>query len=840
MDAKGSFFIWSVPLILSRISLAEEPQLSEAGLLGQGDLKALSIFPPRVEIRGADRLATLVVTGAYSSGGARDLTQEAVLSVSDSAVAAVDPQGILRPLRDGAAELVASVGGIQARAPLVVSHTSADLPINFSNDIVPIFSKNGCNAGGCHGKSGGQNGFQLSLFGYTPAFDFAAITMESRGRRVFPAAPEHSLLLRKATGSVPHGGGQRFPVDSPDYRLLHRWMRSGMPFGKPDDPVVERISVYPRFRALAPGGRQQLAVTAFYSDGKAEDVTQRAQFTPGEADYLHVSASGLVAVSDLPGQGTVMARYKGHVALFRAMIPSGLDISRLPFPPEESFIDHHVFERLKVLGIPPSGLCLDSEFLRRASLDVCGALPSATEAAEFLDDRDPQKRRKLIDRLLERPEYASYFALQWGDLLRNRRGGEARAAPQTIAFHQWIHDSLLLNKPFDLFAREILCAEGSVSDNPCVAWYRSLESPKLLVDDTAQVFLGTRIQCARCHHHPFEKWGQEDYWRFANFFSRVTRKDDSNSRSFALSLRRGDSRFTDDEPTSASFRKTYTGLQLPGGPKVEESSDEDPRQALSDWLVSPANALFARGIVNRYWKHFFGRGIVEPEDDLRETNPPSNADLLDALAKDFTSHGYDLKHLIRTICASATYQLSSIPNGQNARDRQNFCRYQPRRLPAEVLLDAMDQVTAKKTRFQNVLREARAIELPDETSRTYFLDVFGKPARNSACACERSEDITLSQVIHLLNSREVEEKVSAGDGRAAQLAKDPRRDEEKIEELFLAAFSRRPGEDEMLKAVEFLAERARRGEKDPATARRRAWEDLLWAFVNTKEFFFRR
>ena len=535
-----------------------------------------------------------------------------------------------------------------------------------------------------------------------------------------------------------------------------------------------------------------------------------------------------------------MVRYKGHIGLFRAMIPSGLDISSLPRPREQNFIDHHVFERLKLLGIPPSELCLDSEFLRRAFLDICGTLPTAAEAAEFLDDRDPQKRGKLVDRLLDRPEYASYFALQWGDLLRNRRGGEARAAPQTIAFHSWIYQSFLENKPFDRFVREILCAEGSVADNPCVAWYRSLESPKLLVDDTAQVFLGTRIQCARCHHHPFEKWGQEDYWRFANFFSRVTRKEDSSSRSFTLSLRRGDSRFTDDEPTSASFRKTYLGLQLPGGPKVEETLDQDPRQALSDWLLSPVNPLFARGIVNRCWKHFFGRGIVEPEDDLRETNPPSNPDLLEALAGDFSSHGYDLQRLIRTISSSSTYQLSSIPNLQNGRDRQNFARYQPRRLPAEVLLDALDQVTGKRTRFQNVLRESRAIELPDETSRTYFLDVFGKPERNSACACERSDDITLSQVIHLLNSREVEEKVSSGEGRAAQIAKDPRRVEEKIEGLFLAVFSRRAKEDEMLKAVEFLAERARKGGKDPEAAQRKAWEDLLWAFLNTKEFFFKR
>jgi hypothetical protein len=588
-------------------------------------------------------------------------------------------------------------------------------------------------------------------------------------------------------------------------------------------------------------------VDAHYSDGRVEDVTRRAEFSLGEEGYLQVTSSGLVTALDLPGQGAVLVRYQGQVGLFRATIPCGLEPVELTRPPVKNFIDRHVFTRLDLLGIPSSRLAPDAEFLRRVSLDICGTPPTAAEAERFLDDSDPGKREKLIDRLLERPECASFFSLFWADLLRNRRGGENRAAPLTIGFHRWIYESLLSNKSFDRFVKEVLCAEGSVADNPPVAWYRSLENPKELVDDTGQVFLGIRFQCARCHHHPFEKWGQDDYWSFANFFSRLSRKNDRLSRAFTISRSRGTSSLSDDEPTSASYRKTYRGLKLPGGPALVESTDEDPRERLWEWMVAPEQLLLAREVVNRYWKHFLGRGIVEPEDDLRETNPPSNPELLDALASDFARSGYDLRHLVRTICGCSTYQASAVPvevmlpTGEkrtNLHDRQNFSRFQPRRLPAEVLLDALDRVTGAKTRFQGVLREARAIDLPDESARSYFLDVFGKPDRSSACACERSGDASLSQVLHLLNSREVQEKLAAGEGRAALLARDSRPDAEKVRELFLWAFARKPTPEEEEKALLHLSREPK--EKGADGGGRKVWEDLLWVLINSKEFLFNR
>jgi hypothetical protein len=821
---------------------APEPaaaELSDCERLGEGGVERLSVFPERLDLRGADSAARLVVTGVDAAGGARDLTREAGYAASQPSLAAVDAAGVVRALADGDLEIVVSAGGREARVAVAVREAAVDRPINFPNEIVPVFSKHGCNAGGCHGKSGGQNGFRLSLFGYQPEVDYRSLALEARGRRVFPAAPEHSLLLLKASGAVPHGGGERFAAGSPDYRLLERWMRAGLPYGKPEDAAVTGISVYPRSRVLGMGAAQQLAVIAQFSNGEDVDVTPWAQFSSDAPDYLDVDARGLARASDLAGQGTVLARFRGHVALFRATVPSKADLAGFPWPEEKNFIDRHVFARLKRLGIPPAPLADDATFLRRASLLICGTLPAASEAGSFLADTSPEKRERLIDRLLERPEHARYFALLWADLLRNRRGGDNQMAPLTLRFHAWIRESLLAKKPFDQFVRELICAEGSAADNPAVVWYQFLENPKLVVDDLAQVFLGTRMQCARCHHHPFEKWGQEDYWHFANFFSRLQRRDERSSREgFVLTVRSGRSQLGDDEPTSASYKKSYAALQPPGGEKVEETTYEDPRRRLADWMLAGESPLFAKALVNRYWKHFFGRGLVEPEDDLRETNPPTHPELLDALARDFVAQGYDLRRLTAVICKSAAFQLSAEPRDENRRDRQNFSRFQPRRLPAEVLLDALDIAAGTRSSFNGAPRDARAIDLPDESSRNYFLEVFGKPERATACACERSGEVTLSQALHLLNSRDLLDKLGGSGARPALLAAGQEPEPERIRQIFLGALTRFPSEKEQADAAAYLD-----GQTDPNRrdeTRRLAWRDLLWALVNTKEFLFVR
>ena len=519
---------------------------------------------------------------------------------------------------------------------------------------MPIFTKLGCNSGGCHGKASGQNGFRLSLLGFEPAYDYEALVKEARGRRLFPAAPDASLLLRKAVAAVPHGGGKRMDIDSHEYRLIRRWIAAGMPYGSPDDPTVERITVEPTHRIMRRGAQQQLRVLAHYSDGSVEDVTRQAQYQSNAEEVAQVGESGVVTALDQSGEAAIMARYQGHVAVFRATVPLGVPIPEYDFP-ANNFIDRYTLKKWRELGIVPSALCSDEEFIRRVTIDICGTLPTPEEVRRFVADRDPKKREKLVDRLLERPEYADYFALKWADILRVVRGRDQENRYGTYAFHRWIRDQIRRDVPYDQFVLGILAAQGDMRTHPPVAWYRQVRTVEQAVDDTAQVFLGLRIQCARCHHHPFEKWSQDDYYGFAAFFARVARKPGRIRQEEVIYVN-----------PSGTVRHPKTGKVMKpkglDGPELDVPPDEDPRVYLVQWLRDPDNPFFARAVCNRYWAHFFGKGIVDPEDDMRVTNPPSNPELLEALARDFIEHGFSLKHLVRTICTSRTYQLSALPN----------------------------------------------------------------------------------------------------------------------------------------------------------------------------------
>jgi hypothetical protein len=534
-------------------------------------------------------------------------------------------------------------------------------------------------------------------------------------------------------------------------------------------------------------------------------------------------------------------RYLGHVAVFRATVPLDTPADRFPQQAPAHFIDQLVIARLKQLGVPPSDLCTDSDFLRRVSIDITGTLPTLAEVEKFLADRDPKKREKLVDELIGRPTYASYFALKWGDILRNRRtgvvglgGGKAR----TDAFHVWIRVSLAKNKPYDRFVREIITAKGDMfgdAGQPPVAWYHVLKTPQLLVDDTAQAFLGTRIQCAQCHHHPYEKWSQDDYWGLAAFFARVqmtpAKSNIPRDGRGLLTLS-----IASDGKVTSPQGKTYTQPKPLGGAALTIPPGADSREQLADWLTQPDNPFLARALVNRYWAHFFGRGIVEMPDDLRITNPPSNPELLYALSKDFVAHRFDLKYLVRTICTSETYQRSSTPNAANQKDRQNFARSYPRRLSAEVLLDAIDQVTGVPTKF-GTSEATRAIDLADEAAANRLLEVFGKPSRDSACECERVVSATLSQSLYLLASKEVHGKLKQSSSRAAKWAADPRLDAGKVKEMFLCVLSRYPTPEELRTAETFLTQEQARV-PNRKLSKQVAYEDLLWALLNTKEFLF--
>ncbi len=805
------------------------------GLGDPGQLTQLRLEPnvegKGVLLRSRDGRQQLFATGIYSSGQLRDQTRSVQYTSEPTGVVLVDATGHMTPIKDGKAVVKAvASGNIAAEIPVEVTGVANDIPINFPNQIVPIFTKLSCNSGGCHGKASGQNGFKLGLLGFFPEDDHEFLVKEGRGRRIFPTSPGQSLLLTKPVGKSPHGGGKRMEVDGYEYRLIHRWIEQGMPYGSDKDPVVAGIKCLPDGRLMDRGADQQITVMATYSDGSTEDVTRMALFEANDPEMAEVSVTGLVKTLDLAGEVAIMARYQGQVAVFRSTIPLGAEIAVKPAL--KNFIDEAVVGKLDVLGIPASPVCDDGTFLRRLYIDITGTLPTEAEAAEFLASADPEKRNKVIDKLLDSPAYADYFANKWNLVLRNKKRANDQTAP-TYGFHKWIWSSLYDNKPYDQFVREILTASGNADDNPPVAWYREVDLPNEQVEDVSQLFLGLRIQCARCHHHPFEKWSQDDYYSLAAFFSRVGRKNIIGGNNAMRDKRI----FTIDNQGPAQARNERTGKMLApaglGNKPLTVTSDDDPRVLLADWMSDSQNPFFAKALVNRYWKHFFSRGIVEPEDDMRETNPPANPELLNKLALDFISHKFDLKHLVRTICRSSTYQLSSLPNEYNLKDKQNFSRYYPKRLTAEVLYDAFHQVTATGQAFGGMPAGTRSMQLPDPgaAQNVYFLKVFGQPQGDTACECERSQEANLAQSLHLLNSSEVQGKIADGNGRSGKFANDKDRPTDaKIKELYRWVYSREPDAEEMKIALAHV-------EKHKDTPKI-AYEDIIWALINSKEFLF--
>ncbi len=775
---------------------------------------------------GRDARLQLIVSADFGDGDQRDWTRAVTFKTEPADVIRID-DALVTPLANGSVKLIASdPSGQLAETMIEVSGVDDHIPTSFPGQVVPIFTKLGCNSGGCHGKAAGQNGFRLSLLGFEPREDYEHLVKESRGRRVSPAAPDRSLLLLKAINASPHGGGQRLAEDTHEYRLLRRWIAQGLPYGSGDEPSVTSIDIFPKQRRLPSSASQQLSVVANFSDGSSEDVTRAALYESNDSEMADVTTTGLVKLGDLAGDVAIMARYQGHVTVFRADIPmqaaaDAWDSDRAPQP--RNVVDTFVFKKLRSLGIPPSAPCDDATFLRRATLDITGRIPTLEETADFLADTSPEKRDALIDRLLDSDEYSEFFAGKWNTILRNRRsGGGLQFA--TLAFHDWIRESLRQNKPYNEFVREIITASGTVASNPPVVWFRQVPDINQRIEDAAQLFLGQRIQCARCHHHPYEKWSQGDYAQMSAFFSTVAKKNGRDPSEPVFFARVG----------GASAQHPKTGQSLaPAGLDSETMSidgSDDPRSALADWMVDPANPFFARALANRYWKHFMGRGLVEPEDDLRVTNPPSNPELLDGLAQSFVDSQYDLKALVRLIVQSKTYSFGSDALEDNLGDRRSYARYYPQRLGAEVLLDAVDHVTGTPTRFEGMPPGTRAIALPDTGFASYFLDVFGQPDSSTACECERSQEANLAQSLHLLNSEEIQKKLSSDSGRAATMAADDARsDEAKVRELYLIALSRPPNDEELKDTLTYLAGK---------TNRREAYEDVVWTLINSKEFVF--
>lgn len=693
--------------------------------------------------------------------------------------------------------------------------------IHFANDVVPILSRFGCNTSGCHGKAEGQNGFKLSVFGFDPAADYAAVTQESRGRRVLPSIPDQSLLLLKASGGMPHGGGVRILKGTDEYRLLRTWIVSGMPVGREDAPKVVSIRVEPQERILQFKAHQQLRVTAHYSDGHDTDVTRHARFQSNRESVATVDPDGEVTIQDVAGDVAVMAAYLDFNAVFTALVPRGELAATDAAPSAINEFDRLVDAKLGKLHIVPSPLCDDATYLRRVHLDLIGRLPTPSECREFLADSRPDKRAQLVERLFNRPEFADYWALIWSDWLRVDRQALGHAG--AYSYYKWIRDSFASNKPMDRFAAELVAADGLVSDHPAAQFYRVAKDPGDAAAMLSQALLGVRIECAKCHHHPFDRWSQDDYFGMQAFFAPLAFKKTHHGEMLLASKTDA----TKHPRTGTEIHAHPLGTAMPTA-----NPDGDRRQVLSAWLTAESNPFFARNIANRTWAHFLGRGIVEPVDDVRSTNPPTNPELLDALAESLSQAHFDLRQLMRQIIASRTYQAATAVNATNENDEQNYSRALLRRLSAEVLLDSICDATGVPEKFEGVPMGARAVQLWDSQATSYFLTTTGRPTRTTVCECERVASPTVAQVLHTLNSANLEGKIGHDAGRIVKILREQPTDNiPVINEIYLAFFSRLPTDGEQKRAIEHFR-------KAGLDRRQSAAEDLAWALMNSLEFIY--
>ncbi|MFM8188416.1 MAG: DUF1549 and DUF1553 domain-containing protein [Pirellula sp.] len=821
--------------------------LCDDSICAQSELNLLAL-PSQVNLQGNFSQAQLLVRLEEPASPtnpnnpeelARDLTSQSQFESLTPQIVKVSASGSLTTLANGPGKVRATYEGKSVEIPVEVSGIVDAPQVDFQRDLLPLITRSGCNAGACHASQYGKGGLVLSVMAFDPMLDYQSLALGARSRRINTSNPHESLLLKKATGTVAHGGGARFPVDSNDYRILARWIQLGAP--KPDASAkkVTRLEIQPKKRVVSltqtqQPQTQQLRVVATYEDGQVRDVTAWTRFDAMDESVVKVSSSGLAQTVG-KGQGAVMARFADHAEISTFVIPFSDSIhldNWVSFEPMDD-IAKAKFEELK---LTPSGLCDDATFLRRAFLDAIGALPSVEESRAFLSSNDPKKREVLIDRLLGlsgdtkldtfNDQYAAYWSLKWSDLIRNNSAvlGESGM----WALHNWMRESFRTNKPMGKFVSELITAKGSIFSNGPANYYRIANNPPDLAESTAQLFLGTRLQCAKCHHHPYERYSQDDYYGFAAFFARVASK---NSAEFGIFG--GETVVVVNSGGEVTHPKTGAVMKptpLKDSP-LEHASDR--RIALADWLTGKENTAFARNMVNRYTGYLLGRGLVEPIDDMRSTNPPSNPQLMDHLVNEFQQSGFDVRHLMRTIMRSRLYQLDSQPNEHNAEDTRFYSHYRVKRIAAESLLDCIDDATMVRTKHPNMPLGKRAVELPDAATNNTnpFLVTFGKTKRASVCECERTPDENLAQALHTLNGDIVSSKIADGQGRVATLVTAGKPTDICIEELYLATLCRGPSTDELAQARSFVM-------SCPSPAE--GYQDLLWALINSKQFLFIR
>lgn len=788
---------------------------------GIGAPTALAISPGDQVLSGHRATAQLIASATDPDGATRDLTRLVGWSSLDPAIALVNDRGRVVPVGDGEARIVASGGSVEATVTVKVENMGEPSPVSFRHDVMPALSQAGCNTGACHGTPTGKGGFRLSLRGYLPDEDYEVLSREIAGRRVDAFAPDNSMILRKPLGELAHEGGVRLNRDTKSFEFLRDWIAEGLK-DDPDSPAAVSLEIVPGNRVLnEPARTQQIVSRVTFADGTSRDVTPICYYDSSNTDIAEVDPSGFVTFKKR-GEVAVIAHYHNLVATVRfthlVEVPGFAEID----VPRDNLVDEAVIAKLNRMRIAPSDPCTDEEFVRRAFLDTIGVMPTPEEAQAFLHDPSPTRRETLIDDLLERPEFNDFWALKFADVLRsNSRLIKSKGA---YAYHRWIRSQLEQNVPIDQFVRDLLTADGSTFDNPASNYYRISRTPEEAVETTAQLFLGVRIQCAKCHNHPFERWTQDDYYGFAAFFARVKQKPGMKPDEEVIFAADG-----------GDVHQPRTGQVMPpkalGGPVyVEAQTSADRQLRLAEWLTAEENDFFARSMTNRIWYHLMGKGIVDPVDDFRDSNPASNDELLDGLAADFAASGFDLRHLVRTVLNSRTYALSARSNELNTDDEIYFSHAVTKLLPAEVLLDAISNVADVPTAFSNMPANSKAISIPDGQMDHPFLKTFGRPARELACECERESDSNLSQALQLIGGATVHDKLRSDGGRMHLLADSEKPAAEIIDELYAVALSRPPTDIEKEAAVAHI---------DSAEDRRQAVEDLGWVLINSKEFLFR-
>jgi hypothetical protein len=778
----------------------------------------LVVYPARVQLSNSRDRQAVAVQVKHPDGSTRDASSASSFAVTDSAIATVNG-GELHPVGDGKTELIVQFEGLTERVPVEVVDAKASPPLRFRNDVLPIFSRAGCNTGKCHGAASGKDGFRLSLFGYDPAGDHYRLTREMPGRRINVASPADCLLINKATGMVPHTGGERIEPESNQYQTLLAWLAEGAPVDPPETARPTRIEVFPPQAVFANKDQsQQLIVVAYYSDGTDRDVTDRAVFLSNNDAAATVTEDGLVSGSG-SGGAFILARFDQFTEGASIVVRPG---RAYMFPPlsAANYVDELVFEHWRDLHLLPSELCSDEVFLRRVTLDLIGLLPTAEERRAFLSDRAANKRDKLVESLVEREEFRDLWVMKWAELLQIRTNNGV--SPKGLALYdQWLRERVRAGTPIHKIVEELIPASGGTFDNPATSYYQTETTPQLLAENVAQAFLGTRIQCAQCHNHPFDRWTMDDYYGFAAFFSQVGYKQAADPREITVF-----------NAAAGEIKHPLGGRSMTpkylGGDSPPMAAGQDYRQSLAVWLASAGNEAFSRNLANLVWTHFFGIGIVEPVDDVRVSNPPSNPRLFNALGEKLAAYEFDTKPLVRDICQSRTYQLSTQRNASNAWDERHFSHGRVRRLRAEVLLDCINQVTETRDRLPGLPQGGRAVQIADGRTPNYFLTTFGRSTRQTACTCEVKTSPTLSQALHLINGETTSGKIAEGQviERLLTEGRDPAA---VVSDLYERCLARRPTPKE----VAAIQVRLAAANDVPA-----ALADLFWAVLNSNEFLF--